>query len=37
MRCDVLDDFGFLKGRRRSADLKTLRKTARRIIAGEIH
>ena len=32
---DIVDDFGFLKGRGKSADLKTIRKTIRNKIAGE--
>jgi AbrB family looped-hinge helix DNA binding protein len=33
---DIIDDFGFLKGRGKSADLKTIRKTIRNKMAGRI-
>jgi len=34
---DIIDDFGFMKGRRKPADLKTIRKTIRKKMAERIH
>lgn len=34
---DMIADFGFMKGRRKSADLETIRKSVRKKIAERIH
>jgi AbrB family looped-hinge helix DNA binding protein len=35
-KVDLLDDFGFLKGRKQSEDLENIRKSVRKIIAEKI-
>lgn len=34
---DMLDDFGFLKGREKPSDLETIRKSVRKKIAEKMH
>jgi AbrB family looped-hinge helix DNA binding protein len=34
---DMMDDFGFMKGRRKPAELETIRSTVRKKIAEKIH
>jgi AbrB family looped-hinge helix DNA binding protein len=34
---DMMDDFGFMRGRRKPADLETIRSTVRKKIAEKIH
>ena len=34
---DMMADFGFMKGRRKPADLETIRSTVRKKIAEKIH
>jgi AbrB family looped-hinge helix DNA binding protein len=36
-KTDMMDDFGFLKGRKRPADLDTIRKSVRKEIAEKMH
>lgn len=36
-KMDMMDDFGFLKGRKKPADIETIRKSVRKEIAEKMH